>query len=126
MFCGYTYDQALQEIAKKDVPNGVSFEIISADKLPECRTFRGAWTKSGNGIAVDIKKAQSIANSMRRLRRAALFAPLDIEATIPAKAQQAEAARQAIRDNDAAVQGAINSAQNHEDLKAILKNYGAL
>ena len=38
--CGLT----IEEIAAKDVPNGVPFEIVDVADIPEDRTFRGAWT----------------------------------------------------------------------------------
>lgn len=34
----------LDEIARKDVPPGRPYKIISADEVPDDRTFRGAWT----------------------------------------------------------------------------------
>ena len=38
--CGLT----IEEIAAKDVPNGVPFEIVDVSEVPSDRTFRGAWT----------------------------------------------------------------------------------
>ena len=37
--CGLTIEQ----IAKKDVPTGVSYCIIDAADIPQDRTFRAAW-----------------------------------------------------------------------------------
>ena len=37
--CGLT----IEEIAKKDVPAGVPFEIVDAADIPTDRTFRNAW-----------------------------------------------------------------------------------
>lgn len=37
--CGLT----LEQIGKKDVPDGVPFWIVEADTLPSDRTFRDAW-----------------------------------------------------------------------------------
>jgi hypothetical protein len=31
------------ELALKDVPEGVAYEIVTADEVPSDRTFRGAW-----------------------------------------------------------------------------------
>ena len=42
-------------------------------------------------IRINLDKAKAIAHDKRRAVRAAEFAPLDIEATIPAKADAAEA-----------------------------------
>lgn len=38
--CGLTLD----EIARKDVPAGKPYKIISAEDVPTDRTFRNAWT----------------------------------------------------------------------------------
>jgi len=34
----------IQQIAAKDVPNGLAYKIVDADDVPSDRTFRGAWT----------------------------------------------------------------------------------
>ncbi len=71
-------------------------------------------------IQVDIIKAKEISHSKRREARAAEFAPLDIEATIPSMARQAEAKRRAIRGKYDAMQTQIDSATTAEELKAII------
>lgn len=38
--CGLTIEQ----IAAKDVPAGVNFQIVDAADIPADRTFRNAWT----------------------------------------------------------------------------------
>jgi hypothetical protein len=38
--CGLTVD----EIAAKDVPRGVPYQIVNATDIPADRTFRNAWT----------------------------------------------------------------------------------
>lgn len=37
--CGLT----IEEIAKKDVPEGVAFKIVDVSDIPQDRTFRNAW-----------------------------------------------------------------------------------
>ena len=71
-------------------------------------------------ITIDINKAKEISHSKRRDARAAEFAPLDIQATIPTLAEQAEAERQLVRDKYAAMQTQIDSATTAEELKAII------
>jgi hypothetical protein len=71
-------------------------------------------------IRINLDKAKAIAHDKRRAVRAAEFAPLDIEATIPAKAAAAEAKRQAIRDADAVLQTQIDAALTVDALKALL------
>ena len=38
--CGLTVEQ----IARKDVPTGLSYKIVNVSEVPSDRTFRGAWT----------------------------------------------------------------------------------
>ena len=71
-------------------------------------------------ITSDINKAKEISHSKRREARAAEFAPLDIQATIPTLAEQAESERQLVRDKYAAMQTQIDSATTAEELKAII------
>lgn len=111
---------SIEEIAAKDVPAGASFEIVDVASVPSDRFFRNAWKKDGKAIGTDIAKAKEIGHEKRRAARAAEFAPLDVEATIPAKAAQAEAARQAIRDKYASMQTAIDAASTPEQIKAAL------
>ncbi len=71
-------------------------------------------------ITVNIDKAKGIAHDIRRAARAAEFAPLDVKATIPTESAAAEAARQIVREKYAAMQVAIDAAQNTDQLKAVL------
>ena len=76
-------------------------------------------------ITVDMTKAKEIAHDKRRAARAEEFAPLDIKATIPAEATEAEAARQVVRDKYATIQTNIDSAADVDALKAIVDDLGA-
>lgn len=74
-------------------------------------------------IVVNIDKAKNIAHDLRRSARAEEFKPYDeiIMKQIPGvDAQQAEAARQAIRDKYAVVQAEIDAASTPEEIKAAL------
>ena len=71
-------------------------------------------------IQVDILKAKEIAHEKRREARTAEFAPLDVQVTIPAMAEQAEAKRQEIRDKYAAIQTQIDAAESVDVLKDII------
>lgn len=89
------------------------------------KTFRNAFKRgAGLGIAVDMPKAKDVTHAKRRAKRALEMAPLDIEATIPSKAAQAEAARQALRDKYAVMQTEIDAATTPEMLKAIITREG--
>ena len=71
-------------------------------------------------IQVDISKAKEIAHEKRRTARAAEFAPLDIEVTIPAMSEQAEAKRAEIRDKYNTIQLQIDAAESVDVLKDII------
>jgi hypothetical protein len=74
-------------------------------------------------IRIDIDKAKQVAHEWRREARADEFAPYDeiIMKQIPgADQQEAEAARQEIRNRYAALQVQIDGAQTVEELKALL------
>lgn len=116
-----TEDEFINRIADKDVPkDATDVQIVDASAIPTDRTFRNAWKADGGVVTHDMPKCKAIAHERRRDHRSAEFAPLDIEATIPAKAAQAEAARQAIRDKYDAMQAAIDAARSVEELKAVL------
>lgn len=76
-------------------------------------------------IRVNLSKAREIAHEQRRLARAAEFAPLDVEATIPAKAAQAEQKREAIRNRYAGYQIAIDDASTVAELQAAMSLWKA-
>jgi len=71
-------------------------------------------------INVNMTKAKEIAHEKRRMARTEEFAPLDIKATIPAEAEAAETARQAVRDKYATMQTAMDAASTPQELKELL------
>lgn len=71
-------------------------------------------------ISIDLVKAKAIGHDLRRQRRAAEFAPLDVEVTIPARAAQAEAAREIIRETYATMQAQIDAASTPDEIKVAL------
>ena len=112
------------ELALKDVPEGVPYEIVSADDIPSDRTFRNAWIADGAAVAVDLGKAKDIGHDIRRQQRSEEFQPFDeiIAKQIPGTdGYAAEAARQAIRDKYAEVQDAINAAETTDSIKLALE-----
>ena len=68
-------------------------------------------------ITVNIEKAKLIANEKRREARTEEFKQLDIEATIPMLAEQAEQKRQEVRDTYALIQTEIDAASTVDDVK---------
>jgi hypothetical protein len=41
-----TGELPIEEVARKDVPAGVPYRIVSVEELPADRTFRDAWSAS--------------------------------------------------------------------------------
>ena len=111
----------IEQVAKKDVPQGSTYEVVDISLIPNDRLFRGAWeldlTTSPEKVKVNLGQARLIAHDFRRHKRKMLFRPLDIQATIPGKAVEAEAARQVIRDADAVKQIAIDDAADEAELR---------
>jgi hypothetical protein len=118
--CGLTVD----EIAAKDVPPGVPYQIVDACDIPADRLFRGAWVADEMGhIGVDIDRARAVAHDLRRADRQERLAPLDhlIAAQIPGPdAKAAEAKRASIRAENASQQAQIDAAKNEAALRAAL------
>ena len=112
------------ELALKDVPKGVAYEIVSADDIPSDRFFRGAWTMGDCCIEHDLDKCKDIAHVHRRALRAEEFAPLDkiISLQLPGMDMVAtEDGRQLIREKYADMQVAIDQAASPDEIKAALE-----
>jgi len=118
-----TGELSIEEVAAKDVPEGVAYEIVEDDAIPSDRTFRGAWVANGAAVEVDLDHAKEIGHDKRRAQRAEEFAPLDrvISLQLPGMdATAAEAGRQLIRDKYAQVQAEIEAAASPDEIKAAL------
>ena len=119
-----TGELSIEEVAAKDVPEGVPYEIVEDDAIPSDRYFRNAWVANGAAVEVDLDQAKSIGHDIRRTQRAEEFKPYDevIMKQIPgADATAAEEARQQIRDKYAQVQEQIDAAATPDDIKAALE-----
>jgi hypothetical protein len=71
-------------------------------------------------IIINLDKAKLIAHNIRRQARDAEFKPLDVQATIPSMATEAEAQRQLVRDKYAPMQADIDVATNTDGIKTAL------
>ena len=115
------------ELALKDVPEGVPYEIVDEADIPSDRYFRGAWVMGSAGwgwIQEDLDKCKEIGHDRRRQQRAEEFEPYDevIMKQIPgADATAAEEARQQIRDKYALVQDVIEGATTPDEIKTALE-----
>mgnify|MGYP003135842246 CR=1 FL=1 len=121
--CG---DTPIDEVQRKDVPEGVESEIVERDKaFPVDEFFRDAWTWAGKGQPVleDLAKSKAIAHNIRRTKRAEEFAPHDdvISKHIPGvDADAAEASRASIRTKYATMQSDIDVADSTAKIKVAL------
>jgi hypothetical protein len=63
---------SIEDIAKKDVPQGLSYAIVDADAIPSDRTFRAAWEvdsselNDGVGLGPDAWFAQKFGRGNAR------------------------------------------------------------
>jgi hypothetical protein len=73
-------------------------------------------------ITVNLDKAKAIAHEKRRAARGAEFAPLDVKATIPNYADDAEFERQMIRDKYDSIQADIDAAATMDQLKSAMSS----
>jgi hypothetical protein len=119
--CIPTGEISIESVLEKDCP--AEAKIVDRSSLPEADNyFFDAWEMDAASVTVNLDKAKNIAHEVRREKRSAEFAPLDIKATIPSEAVAAEAARQAIRDKYAAIQTEIDTAPSVNELKFVLEN----
>ena len=120
-----TGELSIEEVAAKDVPEGVPYEIVEDDAIPSDRTFRGAWVLGMLGcIDHDLDKCKALGHDKRRAARAEEFKPHDevIMKQIPgADAVAAEATRAAIRTKYEQVQTAIDAATTPDEIKTALE-----
>ena len=109
--------------AIKDVPSGISYEIIDESKLPTDRKFRNAWVKGSGEVTEDVTKSKVLAHETRREKRTAEFKPYDdiISLNIPGQdATAAETARASIRTKYATMQTNIDNATDIAGIKTAL------
>jgi hypothetical protein len=112
------------ELALKDVPEGVAYEIVSADDIPSDRFFRNAWVMGDCCVEHDLDKCKAIGHDLRRQQRAEEFKPYDdvIMKQIPGvDAVAAEEARQLIRNKYALIQDVIDGASTPDEIKTALE-----
>ena len=117
-----TGEVPIEQVAAQVAPDGI-YAIVDSSAIPTDRTFRAAWVYSPDGIEIDLDRAKAIAHDIRRRRRADELAPHDrvISLKIPgASADQAEAARAAIRERYSIMQTAIDAAKTVDAIHAAL------
>jgi len=115
---------SIEEIAKKDIPLGKSFEIVDISTIPSDRVFRNAWKKDGKTVGIDLDKAKEHTHVLRRVARAKEFEPLDeqIMKKLPGTDEVAvEAGRVLVRAKYDLFQTDIDGAADVHELKAIIE-----
>lgn len=73
-------------------------------------------------IGINLDKAKDITHEVRRAKRAEEFAPLDIKATVPHLAAEAEAARASVRSKYEEIQTQIDSCSSVQELKQVIES----
>lgn len=112
-------DKGVDWILKKDLPVNAIYTKVSLSDFPDL-LFRDAWDIENDNLTVNLNKAKEISHDMRRNKRAELFKPLDIEATVPSLVANAEVQRQIIREDFAIIQTEIDAAITVDELKGII------
>jgi len=119
-----TGELPIEEVAKKDVPEGVPYKIVNEADIPSDRYFRNAWVMGDCCVEHDLDKCKEIGHDRRRQQRAEEFKPYDevIAKQIPgADAIAAEESRQEIRDKYALIQDVIEGASTPDEIKTALE-----
>ena len=78
VFRNQTDDEFLAWCAQRSVPEGVSYEVIDLDDIPQDRMFRAAWKADAGRIVEDVEKAKEVAKDILRAQRAPLLEALDV------------------------------------------------
>ena len=106
--------------AIKDVPSGLSYEIVENSVIPTDRSFRNAWKQNSKTIETDMTKAKEIHKTNIRTARETKLAELDIEfqraLETSADTSTIVAKKQTLRDAPSA--SGISTAASEADLKA--------
>ena len=106
--------------AIKDVPSGLSYEIVEDSAIPTDRSFRNAWKQNSKTIETDMTKAKEIHKDKIRIARTPKLAELDIEfqraLETSADTSTIVAKKQVLRDAPSA--SGISTAASEADLKA--------
>lgn len=119
---GYSWEEIRQhpDVAKAlEKPH----RTVDVSALPTDRLFRAAWCPCpAKGVRVDLDRAKALCHDLRRKVRSTEFEPLDkaIAAQIPGTdVAEVEAQRQAIREQHAALQAAIDEARDEAELRNV-------
>ena len=117
--CGET---PIDEVQKKDVPQGVESEIVEREKvLPVDEYFRDAWTWAGKGQPVleDLEKSKAIAcEQVKTATRSEIKVVMEAELLGDPTPKTIEE----LQAECAAVVEQINTANSVDEIKTVLGN----
>ena len=104
----------------KDVPSGLSYEIVEDSVIPTDRSFRNAWKQNSKTIETDIAKAKEIHKTNIRNAREPKLAELDIEfqKALETSTSTTDIVNKKKALRDAPADSAITSADTEAKLKA--------
>jgi hypothetical protein len=114
------YKGTLKELAKKRVPEGLAYKIVSDDSIPADRYFRNAWDIKSGKVVTDITKAKEIKKEILRRERKEFFTANDIlfmeavEEQDNEKLQKFRVERQKLRD----ITKEVDKLKSVDELKA--------
>lgn len=91
------WEGTLEELAEKDVPEGLSWRLCNLEDIPSDRAFRDAWTDDNltNTVDVDMVKARDIHMGRIRDARDMKLKELDVETM---RGLDVQAQKQLLRD----------------------------
>lgn len=113
------YKGTIDELAKKRVPEGLAYKIVSDDSIPADRYFRNAWDIKSGKVVTDITKAKEIKKEILRQERKEFFTANDILFTEAVEEQDVEklqkfrAERQRLKD----ITKQVDSIKSVDELK---------
>jgi len=115
---------SVQEIADKDVPAGISYEIVDTTIVPSDRTFRNAWRKGAGKVDVDLPEAKLIAHDKRRVKRSEEYKVVDTDNMNVVVTPAAQSQRDAIKNKYDKIQIDLDNAEDVSALKAEMEKVG--
>ncbi len=117
-------DAWIARVIERSVPaDATDVRVVPTSSIPSDRTFRNAWTVSGNSVDVDMPLAREVHRNRIRFKRKALLAEMDAahqraDDQGDAKAK-AEIGRRRQQLRDAPAHPDIDAAQTPDQLKAV-------
>lgn len=107
------WEGTIEELAVKDVPDDIDYQIVDETDIPSDRTFRNAWKEGQGKPEVDMPKAREIHMGRIRIDRDKKLTELDKRNY----GSEFDAERQTLRDIPQSFD--LEIATNPDELKAL-------